>query len=78
MSSDIKARLRVSALIFLMVNAVVFGTGLIAVLLTPVLVQHAFFWIPSVVVTSFVLSAPLSWFIAPLMMLRFARARQFH
>lgn len=78
MSSDTKARLRVSALIFLMVNAVVFGTGLIAVLLTPVLVQHAFFWIPSVVVTSFVLSAPLSWFIAPLMMLRFARARQFH
>ena len=78
MSSDTKARLRVSALIFLMVNAVVFGTGLIAVLLTPVLVQHAFFWIPSVVVTSFVLSAPLSWFIAPLMMLRFIRARQFH
>ena len=78
MSSDTKARLRVSALIFLMVNAVVFGTGLIAVLLTPVLVQHAFFWIPSVVVTSFVLSAPLSWFIAPLMMLRFTRARQFH
>jgi hypothetical protein len=78
MSSDTKARLRVSALIFLMVNAVVFGAGLIAVLLTPALVQHAFFWIPSVVVTSFVLSVPLSWFIAPLMMLRFARARQFH
>jgi hypothetical protein len=78
MSSDNRARLRVAALIFLMVNSVIFGTGLIAVLLTPVLVQHAFFWIPSVVVTSFVLSAPLSWFIAPLMMLRFVRARQFH
>jgi hypothetical protein len=78
MTSDTKARLRVSALIFSMVNAVVFGTGLIAVLVTPALVQHAFFWIPSVVVTSFVLSAPLSWFIAPLMMLRFARARQLH
>jgi uncharacterized protein (DUF983 family) len=78
MSRDTTARLRVSALIFSIVNAVVFGTGLIAVLLTPALVQHAFFWIPSVVLTSLVLSAPLSWFIAPLMMLRFARARQFH
>jgi uncharacterized protein (DUF983 family) len=78
MSRDTTARLRVSALIFSIVNAVVFGTGLIAVLLTPALAQHAFFWIPSVVLTSLVLSAPLSWFIAPLMMLRFARARQFH
>jgi hypothetical protein len=78
MTRDTTARLRVSALIFSIVNAVVFGAGLIAVLLTPALAQHAFFWIPSVVLTSLVLSAPLSWFIAPLMMLRFARARQFH
>ena len=78
MTRDTTTRLRVSALIFSIVNAVVFGAGLIAVLLTPALAQHAFFWIPSVVLTSLVLSAPLSWFIAPLMMLRFARARQFH
>jgi hypothetical protein len=58
-----------------MVNAVVFGVGLIMVLLAPTLAQHAFFWIPSVVLASFVLSAPLSWMIAPLMMMRFARAR---
>jgi hypothetical protein len=78
MSNDTVARLRVAALIYVMVNSVVFGIGLIVVLLTPGLAQHAFFWIPSVVVSSFVLSAPLSWFIAPLMMLRFARAREPH
>lgn len=78
MSNDNRARLRVAALIYTMVNAVVFGTGLIAVLLTPVLAQHAFFWIAFVVAASFILSAPLSWLIAPLMMQRFVRARQFH
>lgn len=65
MNSDNQARLRVAALIFMMVNAVVFGVGLVSVLLTPALAQHAFFWIPVVVVTSFVLAAPVAWFIAP-------------
>jgi Cyclic nucleotide-binding domain len=40
--------------------------------------QHAFFWIPAIIVTSFVLSAPLAWFIAPSMMMRFILARQVH
>lgn len=78
MNSNSQARLRVAALIYLMVNAVVFGVCLIAVLMTPALAQHAFFWIPAIIVTSFVLSAPLSWFIAPSMMLRFILARQVH
>jgi hypothetical protein len=75
MNGDTRARLRVAALIYSMVNAVVFGAGLIIVLLVPALAQHAFLWIPSVVLSSFFLSAPLSWFIAPLMMLRFVHAR---
>jgi hypothetical protein len=78
MNSDTSARLRVTALVYSMVNAVVFGVGLIVVLATPALAQHAFFWIPSVVVSSFILSAPLSWFIASLMMQRFVQARQLH
>jgi uncharacterized protein (DUF983 family) len=78
MNSDNQARLRVAALIFMMVNAVVFGVGLVSVLMTPALAYHAFFWIPAVIVTSFVLSAPLSWFIAPSMMMRFTRARRAH
>jgi hypothetical protein len=78
MNSDNQARLRVAALIYLMVNAVVFGVGMISVLMTPALVQHAFFWIPAIIVTSFVLSAPLAWFIAPFMMMRFIAARRVH
>jgi hypothetical protein len=62
----------------MLVNAVVFGVGLVSVLMTPALAQHSFFWIPAVIVTSFVVSAPLAWFIAPLMMMRFILARRAH
>jgi hypothetical protein len=74
MDSDNLARLRVAALIFCMVNAVVFGVGVILVVSSPALMSHAFFWIPAVVVSSFAISGPLSWFIAPWMMMRFMRA----
>lgn len=76
MTSDNRARLRIAALIFTMVNAVVFGVGLVTVLTIPALAQHGFFWIPVIVVSSFVLSTPLSWLIAPMMMQRFIQARQ--
>ena len=78
MTSDNQARLRVAALIYVMVNAVVFGMGLVSVLMTPALAQHAFFWIPAIVVTSFMVSAPLAWAIAPSMMMRFILARRIH
>lgn len=76
MTTDNRARLRVAALIFTMVNAVMFGVGLITVLTTPALSQHAFFWIPAVVVSSFAVAPPLAWYIAPMMMRRFIQARQ--
>lgn len=76
MTSNNHARLRVAALIFTMVNAVVFGVGLITVLTTPTLSQHAFFWIPAVVLSSFAIAPPLAWYIAPMMMQRFIQARQ--
>jgi hypothetical protein len=74
MDNNNRARLRVAALIYCMVNAVVFGVGVILVMSVPALASYAFFWIPAVVASSFVISAPLSWFIAPWMMMRFARA----
>jgi hypothetical protein len=73
MTNDNRARLRVAALIYCMVNAVVFGVGVILVMSVPALASYAFFWIPAVVASSFVISAPLSWFIAPWMMMRFGR-----
>jgi len=75
MNNDSRARLRVAALIYCIVNAVVFGVGLILVVSLPALMSHAFFWIPVVVVSSFVISAPLSWFIAPWMMMRFMKVQ---
>lgn len=78
MTSNNQARLQVAALIFAMVNAVVFGVGIVTVLATPALAQHGFFWIPVIVVSSFVISLPLSWYIAPMMMQRFIQARRFH
>ena len=77
MTENNLARARVAALIFVMVNAVVFGVGLVTVLSIPTLSAHAFFWIPMVVLASFPLSAPLSWLVAPTMMMRFIRARHF-
>jgi hypothetical protein len=76
MTHDNRARLRVAALVFAMVNAVVFGIGLVTVLTTPALAQQSFFWIPVIVVSSFFISPPLSWFIAPMMMQRFIQSRQ--
>ena len=75
MNNDNRARLQVAALIYGMVNAAVFGVGIIAVLSTAALMSHAFFWIPALVASSFVISAPLAWFIAPWMMMRFIRAK---
>jgi hypothetical protein len=78
MNDDNRARLRVAALIYCIVNGVVFGLGLILVVSLPVLMTHAFFWIPTVVISSFAISAPVSWFIAPWMMMRFIKARSVH
>jgi len=46
MSKDSWARLRVAALIYCMVNAVVFGIGTILVMSLPLLMFHAFFGYP--------------------------------
>lgn len=73
MNSDNRARLWVAALIFCMVSAVIFGVGVILVMSLPTL--DDFFWIPAVVISSFVISAPVAWFIAPWMMMRFIKAR---
>jgi hypothetical protein len=78
MDNDSRARLRVAALIYCMVNAVVFGVGVIAVVSIPALVSQAFVWLPAVVAGSFVISAPLAWFIAPRMMMRFMKANSIH
>jgi cation transporter-like permease len=61
-------RLMLSAVIFPMVNAVLFGFGAIAVL--SFFQSSAALLLPITVVASFILALPLSWFVAPTLSIR--------
>ncbi len=78
MRTETRTRFEISALIYTMTNAVLFGAGLIAVLSVPALSAQAAIAIPAVVVLSLVLAAPFAWAIAPRLRARFWRARQPH
>jgi hypothetical protein len=78
MDNDSRARLRLAIMIYCMVNAVIFGFGVVLVLSLPATAPSATFWIPAVVLASFVISVPLAWFIAPWMMMRFRKANSAH
>jgi len=64
-------RVQIAALVFMMVQAVLFGTGAILVLATP-LTAYAMQLMPWVVVVSAVIALPLSWMLAPRLRLRYA------
>lgn len=67
-----KIRLFIASLVFMMVQAVLFGIGTIIVLATP-LAENAMQLMPWVVVISSLISVPLSWVIAPRLRARFWR-----
>ncbi len=69
-------RLAIAALIYLVVNAVLFGIGATTVLSVPALDTHAMSILPPVIVAGFVLAVPVSWYIAPRLRLRHQRANQ--
>ena len=66
-------RTKIAVLIYSMTNAVIFGAGLITVMTVPALNANAHIWIPVVVVTSFILAAPVAWLIAPRLQARYDR-----
>ena len=68
-------RLMIAALVYMMVNAVLFGCGVTAVLLVPVLSAQAGALVPAVVITSLILALPVSWFLAPRLRARYWRDR---
>lgn len=68
-------RFQIAAMIFMVVNAVVFGAGIVPVLMIPPLANNAFEMIPAVVMASFIMSAPLSWIIAPRLRARYWRTQ---
>jgi uncharacterized Tic20 family protein len=67
-------RFQIAALIFMMVQAVLFGVGATIVLATP-LSAFAMQAMPWVVGISFIISVPLSWMIAPRLRARFWNQR---
>ena len=68
-------RLMIAALIYMMVNAVLFGCAVTIVLAIPVLAAQANTLVPAVVVTSLILALPVSWFLAPRLRARYWRDR---
>ena len=63
-------RFQISLLIYIIVQAVVFGVGIV-IALAPPWSAYAMQSLPWVVVVSAVISAPLSWMIAPRLRARF-------
>lgn len=76
MTQDTAVRTQISMLIFAMTNGVVFGAGLITVLMVPALNANAGFWIAVVIAASVVITAPFAWLIAPRLRARYWRRRQ--
>lgn len=70
-------RFQIAAMVYLMVQAVLFGIGAVLVLATP-LAQDAIALLPWVVGLTAIASAPLSWWIAPRLRARFWRERGMH
>jgi len=66
---------KIAVLIYSMTNAVMFGAGLIFVLMVPALNADAGFWISAVVVASLILAAPFAWVVAPRLRARHWRQR---
>ena len=66
-------RTYIAILVFMMVNAVIFGVGAIAVLSVPYLSAHASLLLPIVVILSFIISPFISWLLAPTLRARWQR-----
>ena len=67
-------RFAISAIVSMIVGAVLFGIGAVTVLSTPELAQNAASLLPGVVVASFLLAPLIAWFIAPLLRASAVRA----
>ncbi|NEW92674.1 hypothetical protein [Rhodopseudomonas sp. BR0M22] len=68
-------RFRIASLVYMMTNAVLFGVGMVAVLTIPALSRNAMDWVPLAVAASFILAAPIAWWIAPRLRARYWRHR---
>ena len=75
MTRETRTRAGIAVLIYSMASGVLFGAGLILVLTLPVLNANAGFWISVVGGASFILAAPIAWWMAPRLRARYWRRR---
>ena len=68
-------RFQIAVLLSLMINAVLFGTGMIIVLTIPDLAKNAKYLIPVVIGCSFMITPLIAWLIAPRMRNRYWQNR---
>ena len=73
MTRDTAVRAQITALIFTMTNAVLFGAGLITVLMLNLSAQATGIGIAAVTAFSFIVAAPAAWLIAPRLRARYWR-----
>jgi membrane protein YdbS with pleckstrin-like domain len=76
MTRENGTRALIAVLIYSMTSGVLFGAGLILVLTLPVLSADTGLWISVVVGASFVLAAPVAWWIAPRLRARYWREQR--
>ena len=70
-------RIQIAALVYLMIQAVLFGVGAVLVLATPLAAQ-AMQLMPWVVGATAIVSLPIAWIIAPRLRARYWDARGVH
>jgi hypothetical protein len=77
MTGETKTRLAVMALVYMMVNAVLFGAGMLLFLNGESIGPHdqASTGIWTIVAASFILAAPISWWLTPRLRARYGRRR---
>ena len=75
MTRETWTRTRIAVLVYSMTNGVLFGAGLIVVLMVPALNANAGFWIAVVIAASVILAAPVAWLLAPRLRARYSRHR---
>ena len=71
-----RTRLWIAALIYPVVNAVLFGMGVIPMLSIDALADQASILFPFMVVGSLIIAVPIAWMIAPRLRLRYWQRRQ--
>ncbi|HEV7305824.1 hypothetical protein [Ensifer sp.] len=69
-------RLQIALMLGLMINAILFGIGIVTVLSIPILADNAKYSIPVLVVACFTITPFVAWLMAPRLRLRYWRERE--